>query len=184
MYSTKHLILASMCSLIFACGTDSTPTSNLQPQNEVILNNDSIVESINQERKQIETNISEPIIIETATLREKIKQKWQKIHFYIIDNQVVRIKTYPYNQISTRTEEFYLKNNELILAIIEDDGSVERKKGEELIDKMYYYHQGEIIKESKFKDEAEYGIRNSDAEELMQEVREYIDVFNTKLNVK
>jgi len=103
----------------------------------VLLNIDSLVLEINKTRAAIESNLPEPILITNQNFRAKTKQKWQKIHFYVIDNQLSRIKTYPHESVSKRTEEFYLKDGELILAVIEDDGSGERGKLEEQIDKMY-----------------------------------------------
>lgn len=134
---------------------------------------------IDAKKSDIENNSSEPIEVSTTDLREKIKQKWSKIHFYTIDSKLARIKTYPYENISKRTEEFYVDNNELILVAIEDDGSGERGKSSEELNKVYYYHQGEFIKEAKGGSESEHTVKNSDAEELQSEFNEYLEIFNS-----
>lgn len=142
------------------------------------LNIDSLVKSINEERTSIENELGEPMEITTAELKEKIKQKWSKIEFYNKDDNVVRIKTYPYPGISKRTEEFYLKDRALILAVIEDDGSGDRGKSNDEIDKMYYFHDNELIYEMNELTEKEYSIRESDAEELFSEVSEYLNIYD------
>lgn len=149
---------------------DMTPADNK-------MNIDSVVKAIDQRRKFVEENKGEPVSISTADVREKIKQKWEKIHFYSIDGQVARIKTYPYDQISKRTEEFYLDNGKLVLAVIEDDGSGESGKEDKDIDKMFYFHENELIKGVRKGDEKEYGTKNLDAMKLMEEANEYLDIY-------
>ena len=137
------------------------------------------MDTINEKRKTIEQNISKPIVVSTSSLREKIKQKWESIHFYLIENELVRIKTYPYKNISSRTEEFYLDNGQLILAVIEDDGSGERGKSIEVLDKLYYFENEEVIKEIRSEKEQEYNIKSSDAEELLVELHEYLSIYKS-----
>ena len=142
-----------------------------------VMNIDSVVKNIDQRRKFVEENKGEPITISTAELREKIKQKWEKIHFYTIDGKVARIKTYPYDQISKRTEEFYFDNGKLVLAVIEEDGSGESGKEDQDIDKMFYFHDNEMIKGVRKGDEKEYGEKDLDAKKLMEEANEYLDIY-------
>ncbi|SFT47157.1 hypothetical protein SAMN05216474_0745 [Lishizhenia tianjinensis] len=139
-----------------------------------------IVETLNNKRKAIEQNLPQPISISSSDLREKVKQKWRKIDFYQIDNEVVRIKSYPYTEISKRTEEFYLEKGELFMAIIEDNGEGERGKSLQEFDKIYYFHEGELIHEKTNEKEIEYSIKDSEGEELMQEVSEYLDIYNKR----
>jgi hypothetical protein len=141
---------------------------------------DSLVAAIDTKRAEIENSASDPVAVSTSDLKEKIKQKWDKIHYYTIDGKLVRIKTYPHENITNRTEEFYLENDELLLAVIEDDGTGERGKSTEDIDKLYYFADGELIHEIHKSEEREYSLRKSDAEELQTEVREYIDIFNSQ----
>jgi len=62
---------------------------------------------------------------------------------------MVRINTYQYDKISNRTEEFYLRNGELFLAIIKNNGEGERGKPMEEVDKLYFFSNGELC--TKFK---------------------------------
>lgn len=43
----------------------------------------------------------------------------------------------------------------------------------EEIDKAYYFHNGEVIREVNSGNEKEYSIRHSDGEQLLQEAQEY-----------
>lgn len=191
-YILKTSLIAAVLTVV-SCNQDEEQNINpeitdkeVQKTTEVIqeatpMNVDSLVSVINAKRSEIESNLGEPVSIETVNLKAKIKQKWSKIHFYSKGSQVVRIKTYPHDNISQRTEEFYLDNEELILAVIEDDGSGEKGKTADEIDKMYFYYDGALVKELSNANEKEYSIKNSEAEELEQEVKEYLDIYYNQL---
>lgn len=145
---------------------------------------ESIIASIDSHRIIVENEIDNPLEITSDALREKTKQKWGKIHFYVKDGAVVRIKTYPHETVSERTEEFYLMDNQLVLAVIEDHGLGERGKEQEEIDKLYYFDNEEVIKEISSDKESEFGVKNSDGEELLSEVKEYLKVYEENLKEK
>ncbi|MCS7077818.1 MAG: hypothetical protein NZ455_14000 [Bacteroidia bacterium] len=146
------------------------------------INVEDLVDKIDKKRAEIEGLNLKPIEVNTNTLREKVKQKWSKIHYYVQDGKVVRIKTYPHANVSKRTEEFYLDNSTLILAVIEDNGDNKKGEPKEKLDKMYYYDNGKFIKEIKNNSEAEFNIKQSDAEELLIECNEYLEVFRQRKN--
>lgn len=160
-----------------ATAAESTESEMVQ---EPELNIDSLVSVIDAMRAEIESAIKEPLSVETTNLREKIKQKWSKIHFYTVNGELARIKTYPHEGISKRTEEFYVSGGELVLVTIEDDGSGEKGKSKDALDKMYYFHQGEMIAEAESVEEVEYSIRESDAEELLSEFNEYMNIYSER----
>lgn len=139
-----------------------------------------MIEPINQQRKLIEEEIVSitPVVIKTDKMREKIKQKWGKIDYYVINGQVVRIKTYPHSEISKRSEEFYFENGQLILAVIEDDGEGERGKPAEEIDKLYYYADGEFFFELKQNMKVKINDASiAEGNELKYEAMEYLDIY-------
>ena len=146
-------------------------------ETKTTLDIDSITSSIDEYRTQVESELPEVIELSTDSLRAKIKQKWQKIHFYADEGQLKRIKTYPYPEISQRVEEFYVQNGELVLVVIEDQDGEERGKAKSDLDKVYYFHKEEVIKEMKKDSKAEYSVRQSDGEELYTEFEEYLDLF-------
>ncbi len=145
----------------------TTPTKNLIS-----------VEEIDKTRSEIESLKLSPFEIPTTGLREKIKQKWSKIHFYVQNGIVVKVRTYPYLQITKRTEEFYANKDGLLLAVVEDNREGHEDNDQNEMDKMYYYSNGKLIKELKKEKELEYTIKESDAEELISEFNEYIEIYN------
>lgn len=138
----------------------------------------ALIEAITKQRQAIEARKEELSRNELSTesMREQIKQKWSKLDYYADGGEVLRIKTYPYEGVSTRTEEFYFQEGELIYAIIEDNG-VESTEAEEQEGKVYYYWKGTFIEERNNSGEEEEGIRNSDEERLESEAMEYLDLY-------
>lgn len=186
MRNFQILLFLLLTLILFSC-TSSVEEQPIQVDEqieelaaEVSLNMDSVIVAIDQQRALIEANLEAPLEVSTDELKAKIKQKWKAIHFYASNGQVVRVKTYPYTEISARTEEFYLENGALILAVIEDNGAGEKGKSSEEIDKMYYFHNEEIVKEFHSTNEKEYSVKESDAEELLVELNEYLDIYNAQ----
>lgn len=140
--------------------------------------NAAYIKAIDSLRAAIESEEVKPVEISTAGLREKIKQKWSKLHFYVKDQKVVKVKTYPHASVSKRTEEFYANEKGLVLVVIEDNGSGPKGKEKGAMDKMYYFENGKVVKEAAKGEEEEYNIKNSDAEELLTEFKEYLDTYN------
>lgn len=191
MKSNSLMLLTVLASFTFSCSSpDSKQATNEtseqhqstaeETQNEPIANKDSILHAIDAQRATIENNLGEPVIISTATLREKIKQKWENIHFYSKDGSLVRIKTYPYKNITSRTEEFYLQNGKLMLVVIEDNGDAKREEENNSIDKMYYYLNGEFVQEVSNEKENDFTIKHSDSEELLAELNEYLEIYQSQ----
>jgi hypothetical protein len=156
---------------------DSVKNDSLTVKKEPVINTDEIVAKIDKKRTEIEGLNIKPVEVKTNNLREKIKQKWSKIHYYVQDGKIVRIKTYSHPNISKRTEEFYIDNNTLILAVIEDNGEGNKGKSKEKLDKMYYFENEKLIKENKSTSEKEFSVKNSDGEEILSEYKEYLDIF-------
>jgi hypothetical protein len=121
-------------------------------------------------------------VLTTSNVREKIKQKWSKIRYDLVNDTVARIKTFPYEQISKRTEEFYFDKGQLVLVVIEDNGETPGGEPKKELDKLYYFKDGKMVEEVKNSNEKEYAIKNSEAVELLQEANEYIDLFYGKNN--
>lgn len=177
--------------ILMACETkvqeESVPAKpvekvEVEPEAEtVVVNADSVVMIVDAWRTKVESLEVTPLNLSTKDLRAKIKQKWSNIHFYAQDGKVVKIKTYPHAGISERTEEFYIKDGELALVVIEDQGAGEKGKSKNEIDKLYYFSNGNLVKESKSNNEGEFSVRKSDAEELMAEYSEYLEVYENTL---
>ena len=146
------------------------------------INTDSLVKVIDAERERIETRLKslQQTSLSTKDLRAQIKQKWSKIDYYTENGQIVRIKSFPYPKISQRTEEFYLQKGSLILAFIEDDGLKYTGMEPKRTGKTYYFSENSFIKEANVTNEKETTIRGSDSERLLQEAKEYLELFPKK----
>ena len=177
--------LAVVGGLLSNCNNQETApapevTAPETPEAAPAINKDSIVTFIDGKRAAIEALTEEPLVMETTNMREKIKQKWSKFHIYAVNGQVVKIKTYPHAEVSKRTEEFYAIDNNLVMVVIEDNGEGAKGKPKADLDKIYYFHNNEMLAELSKGAEKEFGIRNSDAEELQAEFLEYVAAFSTK----
>jgi len=193
----KEIILSVFASLILATGCESTSTENQEAtETEEVaavseeaenveevesVNVDSLVQMIDATRARIEALELPPVEVATTKLRKKLNQKWSTIHFYVENDQLVKVKTYPHAGVSARTEEFYLENGELTLVVIEDDGSGAKGKAKDQLDKMYYFNNSELVKELKSNTEAEFNQKQSDAEELQSEFAEYVELYKESL---
>lgn len=123
-----------------------------------------------------------PKELKTQGMRAQIAQKWSKLHVYIENGQVIRIKSYPHDGVSQRTEEFYFDREQLILAVIEDHGESSGGKGKNELDKLYYFKEGKLVLEINNTKEGEYTIRESDGERLLEEAKEYLELYRASLN--
>ena len=191
---TRFMILG-MAFVFFACSsnnqnakkelnekTDTTVKAESKTVNTPKINTDSLIKVIEVERERIENNLKsfQQKILPTKDLRTQIKQKWSKIEFYTENGQIVRIITLPYEKIVNRTEEFYFQKNKLILAFINDEGAKYPGKEDKRIGKTYYFYEDAVIKEVNQTNEKETTIRSSDAERLLQEATEYLELFPKK----
>ena len=143
------------------------------------LDTNLLINTIDNKRVEIENQLDQVdrIVIESDSLRAKISQKWDRIHYYLIDGKVVRIKTYPHEGISTRTEEFYFNEGDLILVTIEDEGLGKRGKEKGVIDKMFYFYDGLFLTEYSTSKEREFKVKESESQELFQEAGEYLEIL-------
>lgn len=181
----KKLLIAFLAiSLLVACntGTNELPkteetTAKTPAANDPGFDVAAMTAGIDAMRAAIEENLDiyEKVEIGKDQFREKTRQKWEKIHIYLEDGKVMRIKSYPYEGITKRTEEFYFDHGNLILAVIEDDG--EEAGGKEEVDKLIYFHNGEAYSEVSQGDEQELSSLKAEGEELYEETMEYLELL-------
>ena len=168
-------VALSLAAVLSSCGQDSTPLPK-QASADV----QSRVAQIDARREVIEDMRLQRHELSASDLRAKVAQKWSKLHVYTDDDTVLRIKSYPHEGISERTEEFYFTQGQLILAVIEDEGIDPNGNEDEDVDKMYYFDSEQVIFERRDDDEAEYGNLETDGMELLQEAREYLELFKSQ----
>ncbi len=175
---TKNLLLIALAGFLFSCQnapetTTEKETETIIEEEKEVIDKEKLIQEIDAYRREIESKKLEAKELSTADLRSKISQKWSKIHFYMMDDQLVRVKTYPHASISERTEEFYAKDGNLVSAVIEDTGTQDSIPSEDNFNKVYYFQNGEFVTEINKTSEKEYKIKDSEAEELLQEFNEY-----------
>jgi hypothetical protein len=186
----KLLIIAAATFAFAACNTPQkeenkevevektvTTEEETEESTSMDIDVDAVCADINTYRQAIEDKLEtlERVEMDTTTARAQIGQKWATIHYYFDGGELVRVKTYPHEGVSERTEEFYYQNGALICAVVEDSG-MDQGKEESIDGKVYYYHEGTSIREVNNTGEKEYSIRESDAERLMQEAMEYLEM--------
>jgi hypothetical protein len=66
----------------------------------------------------------------------------------------------------------------LITAVIQDAGTTANEQAEE--QKAYFYSGGGVVGERNTTGEKERTIRESDAEQLQSEAREYLEIYRTR----
>lgn len=180
----KKLVIVFLAASIFsACNTGTNETPSTESTTETPATNEpgfdvaAMTAGIDAMRTAIEENLDsyQKVEISNDQFREKTRQKWEKIDIYLEDGAVMRIKSYPHAGISKRTEEFYFDKGNLILAVIEDNG--ETVSGNEEVDKLIYFHNGEAFSEVSKGNEQEWSTLKAEGEELYEETLEYMELL-------
>lgn len=81
-----------------------------------------------------------------SNIKESIKQKWEKMDAYYEGGKLVRLQLYPHKGISGRTEEFYLMDDKLVFAYIQDKGPKHEGRDMGEPGKEFYFHNDKLIK--------------------------------------
>ena len=84
------------------------------------------------------------VVLQGEHISEAIKQKWVKMDAYYEGDKLVRIQLYPHPS-SERTEEFYLIDNQLVFAFIQDKGPKHEGKDMGEAGKELYFDHGRLI---------------------------------------
>jgi len=99
------------------------------------------------EKKLVENKFTKKEVALTgANVKETIKQKWEKMDAYYEGSKLVRLQLYPHGATSGRTEEFYLMDNKLVFAFIQDKGPKHEGKDMGGPGKELYFHNDKLIK--------------------------------------
>ena len=152
----------------------TTPANKQKPAILVPVGTDDIIARISKFREENEKKLlnhklsKKEVPFTGGNIKEALKQEWEKMDAYFDGEQLVRIQLYPHKGISERTEEFYLKDNTLIFAFIQDKGPkhVGRDTGEP--GKEFYFDHGRLI---KFLDRSGEVEKDLDSEQKMYEYR-------------
>ncbi len=137
------------------------------------VNKDQIVARIQKyreegERKLVDNKFTrKEIALSGDNINESIRQKWEKMHAYYEGSKLVRIQLYP-RPGSQRTEEFYLMDNKLVFAFIQDKGPKHEGKDAGEPGKELYFDNDRLI---RFDDRSGEPAPNVEKEKKMYETR-------------
>ena len=116
-------------------------------------------------------------------VKESIKQKWEKMDAYYEGDKLVRLQLYPHKGVSGRTEEFYLMNDKLVFAYLQDKAPKNEGRDKGQPGKELYFDNDKLI---KMEDRSGEPSVDSDQEKKMYEVRlpleisELLDILKKK----
>ena len=114
-------------------------------------NNDEIIAKIMKyraegEKKLVENKFTRKEVAFTGdNVKETIKQKWARMAGYYEGSKLVRIQLYPHLGVSGRSEEFYLIDNKLVFAFIQDKGLKQEGNDMGQPGKEFYFHNDKLI---------------------------------------
>jgi hypothetical protein len=138
------ILLLGLCltaqSLIYAQGKETTG------------NNDTIIAQIKKYREAGEQKLRDDeftrkeVALTGDSVKETIKQKWEKMAAYYEGSKLVRIQLYPHLGCSGRSEEFYLMDDKLVFAFSQNKGLKQEGRDMGQPGKELYFHDDKIIK--------------------------------------
>ena len=164
-------IFVASQSVTSAQETKSEP----KQKTKTTVNKDEIIAKIKKYREEAEQKLTEnkftrKVVAFTGdSIKETIKQKWEKMDAYYEGAKLVRIQLYPHKDISERTEEFYLMDDKLVFVFIQDKGPKHEGKDTGEPGKEFYFHNDKLI---KFEDRSgESNVTHTEQEKKMYESR-------------
>lgn len=136
------------------------------------VNNDEIIAQIKKfrddgEEKLVNNKLTRKVILFNGKeVNDRIKQKWEKMDAYYDGDKLLRIQLYPHKSVSERTEEFYLMNDKLVFAFIQDKGPKHEGKDKGEPGKEFYFDNDKLI---RFEDRSGGKEINNEQEKKMYE---------------
>ena len=191
--SMKRFVGVSMVLGLFLVGNSAADAQAKKPANKGMpavsaqVGTDDIIAKITRYREENEKKLlnhkltKKEVAFKGETIKEALKQQWEKMDAYYEGNQLVRIQLYPHKGISERTEEFYLKDNKLVFAFIQDKGP--KHEGRDIGEpgKEFYFDNDLLI---KFLDRSGEEEKDFDSEQKMYEyrlpyeIKELLEILN------
>jgi hypothetical protein len=160
--------------IILLLGVFVTAPSVTYAGKESAGNNEEIIAKIAKYREEGEQKLRDKkftrkeVALTGEGVKETIKQKWEKMAAYYEGSTLVRIQLYPHIGVSGRSEEFYLMDNKLVFAFIQDKGLKQEGKDMGQPGKELYFHNDKLI---KFEDRSGEPAAHAEQEKKMYESR-------------
>jgi hypothetical protein len=197
MIKTSFICVAAV-ALLFGCTNpaentesssavedrDTTATTATEDEKEIVEKRNAMQfrSEIEAYREKVENSLEslEKKTIDLSAARAEISERWEKLDYYLSDDQVVRIKTYPHRDQRDRTEEFYFMEGELVFALMEKEGADKKGRSDETAGSAFYYDNWELILSMNIPEEdEEVSTDEEDVElamRLREEAKEYLEM--------
>jgi len=139
-------------TVILAGAFVAAPLAALAQESSESKSTDQTIAKIKQYREAGEQKLRDnkftrkEIPLTGPNVKESIKQKWEKMDAYYEGDKLVRLQLYPRPGASGRTEEFYLMDNKLVFAFIQDTGPKNEGRDMGQPGKELYFDNGKLIK--------------------------------------
>jgi hypothetical protein len=182
--------MKDILTLILLVGVISAaPLTAFAQQDSDVTSTDQEIAKVKQYREAGEQKIQDnkftrkEIPLTGPNVKESIKQKWEKMDAYYEGDKLVRLQLYPHKGVSGRTEEFYLMNDKLVFAYIQDKGPKNEGRDMGQPGKEFYFDNDKLIKMENRSGETSV---DSDQEKKMYEARlpyeitELLDILKKK----
>jgi len=168
--------------------SDADSTASMEPEMDIVEKKNALQlrAEIDDYRESIENTKGELVkgTLDLTAARGDNSQGWEKMDFYQSGDKVVRIKTYPSAEKGEKTEEFYFLNDELVFALLENEGNKKNSVEAEGSGVSFYYQGGELIVNEDFDmvEATEEDKREmKQATKLQSEAKEYLQlVYQSK----
>lgn len=160
----RTALVALFCAFAVA-GCDST-LENENSLSRTGAEKDQNVATITQKRMAVEARKGQSTRSEISTdsMNARIRQKLGKLACYSKNGNLLRIKSYPHAQVSSRTEEFHFRDGEVIFAYIEVDGMHGEGNDVHTKGKEFYCNDGQFVAIRNMSGDSERSVRNSDSQ--------------------
>ncbi len=182
--------MKNILTLILLIGVlSAAPLIAFAQQDSDVTSTDQEIAKVKQYREAGEQKIQDnkftrkEIPLTGPNVKESIKQKWEKVDAYYEGDKLVRLQLYPHKGVSGRTEEFYLMNDKLVFAYIQDKGPKNEGRDMGQPGKEFYFDNDKLIKMENRSGETSV---DSDQEKKMYEARlpyeitELLDILKKK----
>ncbi len=172
----KRLTLILMLGIFVAAqSVASAQEKKAEPKQDTkaTVNTEEMIARIQKYRQEGEQKVLDKkftrkvVALSGDNIKETIRQKWEEMAAYYEGAKLVRIQLYP-RKGSERTEEFYLMDNKLVFAFIQDKGPKHEGKDTGEPGKEFYFHNGKVI---KVEDRSGEQVTNAEQEKKMYESR-------------
>ena len=178
MITKIRLAILLLISYVFfaACNNQASESANketsVSPANNSATDYNQQVAANEKMKAAIEAAAAgyakKEIDLKKSAANASIKQEWSKMNVYSDSTGIRKIKLYPYQGISQRSEEFYYNNGKMFFTFISDSGLNNENKDENLPGKEFHFMGEKLL---KYDDKSGDKENNAAEEKKMYELR-------------